>query len=71
MPITDEIRALILQHASSREIRKTAVAQGMKSLRQDGWRLIREGKSTPEEVLRLTKDEEATGALSGAEPEAV
>jgi type II secretion system protein E len=65
MPITDEIRALILEHASSREIRKIAVQQGMSSLREDGWRLIREGKTTPEEVLRLTKDEEATvGSLA-------
>jgi type II secretion system protein E len=62
MPITDEIRALILEHASSREIRKVAVQQGMHSLREDGWRLIREGRTTPEEVLRLTKNEEATTA---------
>ena len=27
-------------------------------LREDGWRLIREGKTTPEEVLRMTKDED-------------
>jgi len=62
MPITDEIRALILEHASSREIRKIAVQQGMSSLREDGWRLIREGRTTPEEVLRLTKNEEAVTA---------
>jgi general secretion pathway protein E len=58
MPITDEIRALILERSSSRVIRKVAVAQGMRSLREDGWRLIREGKTTPEEVLRMTKDED-------------
>ena len=63
MPVTDEIRTLILQHASSRDIRKVAVKQGMSSLRDDGWRLIREGKTTPEEVLRMTKDEDvATGS---------
>jgi hypothetical protein len=32
----------------------------MNSLREDGWRLIREGRTTPEEVLRVTKDEELT-----------
>jgi type II secretory ATPase GspE/PulE/Tfp pilus assembly ATPase PilB-like protein len=58
MPITDEIRALILERSSSRVIRKVAVEQGMRSLREDGWRLIREGKTTPEEVLRMTKDED-------------
>jgi general secretion pathway protein E/type IV pilus assembly protein PilB len=58
MPITDDIRALILERASSREIRKVAIQQGMTSLRDDGWRLIREGRTTAEEVLRLTKDED-------------
>ena len=57
MPITDEIRALILERTSSRVIRKVAVEQGMKSLREDGWRLIREGRTTVDEVLRMTKDE--------------
>jgi general secretion pathway protein E/type IV pilus assembly protein PilB len=59
MPITDNVRALILERASSREIRKVAVRQGMTSLRDDGWRLIREGRTTAEEVLRSTKDENA------------
>src|SRR5205814_8114975 len=58
MPITDEVRALILERVSSRVIRKVAIEQGMHSLREDGWRLIGEGKTTPEEVLRLTKEEE-------------
>ena len=58
MPVTDEIRALILERASSREVRKMAVRQSMTSLREDGWRLIREGRTTPEEVLRMTKDED-------------
>jgi general secretion pathway protein E/type IV pilus assembly protein PilB len=60
MPISDEIRRLILERASSREIRKMAIQQDMKSLREDGWRMIREGRTTPEEVLRMTKDEELT-----------
>ena len=57
MPVTDEIRALILERASSRVIRKVAVEQNLKSLREDGWRLIREGRTTVDEVLRMTKDE--------------
>lgn len=58
MPVTDEVRAMVLERASSRDIRKIALRQGMSSLRGDGWRLIREGKTTPEEVLRMTKNEE-------------
>ncbi len=59
MPLTDEIRALVIERVSSRVIRRVAVDQGMTSLREDGWRLIREGRTTPEEVLRMTKDEES------------
>ncbi len=58
MPATDEVRALVVDRVSSRVIRKVATEQGMSSLRGDGWRLIREGRTTPEEVLRLTKDED-------------
>lgn len=29
----------------------------MASLRHDGWRIIAEGRTTPEEVLRATKEE--------------
>ena len=58
MPISDDMRALIQERSSSRDLRKVAVKQGMSSLREDGWRLIREGKTTPEEVLRMTKDED-------------
>ena len=65
MPVSDEIRTLIQTHSSSRDIRKIAIKQGMSSLREDGWRLIGEGKTTPEEVLRMTKDEEI--AIGSAE----
>jgi general secretion pathway protein E/type IV pilus assembly protein PilB len=61
MPVTDEIRQMILDRESSVKIRKIAVEQGMRSLREDGWRLIREGKTTLEEVLRVTKDEKSGG----------
>jgi general secretion pathway protein E/type IV pilus assembly protein PilB len=65
MPVSDEVRDLVLRRASSGEIRKVALKQGMNSLRGDGWRLIREGRTTVEEVLRMTKDETiAVGAES-------
>ena len=60
MPISDELRAHVTDNASARVIRRTAVEQGMKSLREDGWRLIQEGLTTVEEVLRVTKDERAS-----------
>jgi len=36
-----------------------AMEQGMRSLREDGWRIVREGRTTVDEVIRNTKDEEA------------
>lgn len=57
MPITDELRTLILERRSSQELRKVATHQGMNSLRGDAWRLVREGRTTVDEVVRNTKDE--------------
>ncbi|XAM00272.1 GspE/PulE family protein [Phycisphaeraceae bacterium D3-23] len=61
MPITDEMRTHVTDRASNQVIRQTAVRNGMKSLREDGWRLIQQGVTTVEEVLRVTKDERAHG----------
>ena len=61
MLVTAEIRAMILDRASAGEIRRMAAQQGMKSLREDGWRLVRSGRTTLEEVLRVTKDERGGG----------
>ena len=60
MAISDDIRSLILQRAPSHELRKVASRQGMRSLRDDGWRIVAEGRTTIDEVMRNTKDEEAT-----------
>ena len=57
MVVSDEVRELILNRAPAGKIRRVATAEGMMSLRQDGWRLIREGKTTVEEVVRATKEE--------------
>jgi type IV pilus assembly protein PilB len=54
MPITAEMRQLILKNASSAEIRELAQHQGMKTLRQAGLAKVLEGTTTPQEVLRVT-----------------
>jgi type II secretory ATPase GspE/PulE/Tfp pilus assembly ATPase PilB-like protein len=61
MPITEVIRAMILDRASAADIRREAAANGMKSLRDDGWRMIRNGQTTLEEVLRATKEDATNG----------
>jgi type IV pilus assembly protein PilB len=54
MPITDELRQLILKDASAADIRETAERQGMKTLRQAGLAKVLEGTTTTQEVLRVT-----------------
>jgi hypothetical protein len=39
----------------------------MSSLRTDGWRIVREGRTTVEEVMRNTKDEEAGSRFAKAD----
>ena len=54
--VDDTIRAQIHRQASEAEIRDTALAAGMRLMRDDSERLVREGITTPEEVLRVTRD---------------
>jgi type IV pilus assembly protein PilB len=54
MPISDQIRKLIIARASTREMGKVAVNQGMRTLRTVGLDRAREGISTLEQVLLLT-----------------
>lgn len=63
LPITDQIRELILRRASSDQIKKKAISLGMMTLRQDGCEKIAKGVTTPSEVLRVTQQEEPENAL--------
>jgi type II secretory ATPase GspE/PulE/Tfp pilus assembly ATPase PilB-like protein len=61
MLVSTAVRSMIVERVSASEIRKVATLEGMKSLREDGWRLVRSGRTTLEEVLRVTKDERFNG----------
>jgi type IV pilus assembly protein PilB len=54
MPITEPIKELVLQGASSIEIKKEALSLGMQSLRQSGIRKMLQGVTTLEEVLKTS-----------------
>ena len=54
MLITDTIRELILQGASSAEIKAAAIEGGMLTLRRSGLEKVKEGMTTLEEVVRVT-----------------
>ena len=58
MDSDNEIRQLVLKGASSDQIRDAARRQGMKTLAEDGWRLVRMGLTTVEEVLSVTTAKE-------------
>jgi general secretion pathway protein E/type IV pilus assembly protein PilB len=52
---TDAVRQLAHDRASSWEIRKAALADGMRTLRHDAWLKVLDGRTTVDEVLRVTK----------------
>ena len=54
--VDDAIREQIHGQAAEAKIRATALAAGMQLMRQDGERLVAEGITSPEEVLRVTRD---------------
>jgi len=50
----DSIRDMCVQRVNASVIRNQAIKQGMLTLRQDGWRKVRDGITTLEEVARVT-----------------
>ncbi len=55
LPVTDDVKDLILSRSDAGAIRERAVAAGMTLLRDDGWEKVRRGATTIEEVLRVTR----------------
>jgi general secretion pathway protein E len=55
LPIDEEIRHLICNRAEAALIKKKAQEKGMITLCEDGARKVREGITTTEEVLRVTR----------------
>lgn len=54
MSMSDQIRKMIIDRATSREIGKIAIGQGMKTLRMVALDRVRDGMSTLEQVLLVT-----------------
>ncbi len=57
MPITDEIRELILTGATSLEIKREAIKQGMLTLRKSGLNKIMQGITSIKEVLKASVED--------------
>jgi type IV pilus assembly protein PilB len=56
MEVTEEIQQLIVARATSAEIQRKAVEQGMVTMRQDGYLKALQGITTLEEVNRVASD---------------
>jgi type II secretory ATPase GspE/PulE/Tfp pilus assembly ATPase PilB-like protein len=56
MDVTEEIQNLIVSHATSNEIQRKAIEQGMITMRQDGYLKALQGLTTIEEVNRVAAD---------------
>src|SRR6476659_1963971 len=68
--ITEPLRKLIMRRRDGSELKQCAIAEGMETLRQDGWRRVAQGKTTIEEVVRVTQTDEVM-AETAAEAEPV
>ncbi len=68
MDTDNEIRELILKNVSSDVIRDAARRAGMKTLADDGWRIVRLGLTTVEEVLSVTTAKEVARTTTSAVP---
>ena len=55
MLLSDEIRHLITSGADANVIRKQAIVEGMRTLREDALEKLSQGTTTPEEVVRVTR----------------
>ncbi|MDO4872223.1 MAG: ATPase, T2SS/T4P/T4SS family [bacterium] len=56
MEVAEEIQQLIIKHATSNEVQKMAMKQGMITMRQDGYLKALTGITTIEEVNRVAAD---------------
>ena len=57
MIVNDEIRKLTVGKSDAGLIRKAAIENGMRSLRDDGWLKVKQGITTIDEVIRVTQEE--------------
>ena len=62
--INEAMRRMIVEKRDGGELKQGAVAQGMQTLRQDGWRRVGQGKTTIEEVVRVTQTDEVMSETS-------
>ncbi len=55
LPIGEEIRTMVMEGATASQMKRWAVANGMRTLRSDGIEKIKQRMTTPDEILRVTQ----------------
>ena len=58
LQVTPAVSKLVVEHADAGSLRALALSQGLRILKKDGWDKAREGVTTLEEVLRVTREED-------------
>ena len=53
--MNDELRELVVKHASATQVLEVARRYGLKLMREDGWAKVRRGLTTVHEINRVTK----------------
>jgi type IV pilus assembly protein PilB len=53
MSLSTGVRQFVAESRPAGEIRRLAIEQGMRTLRQAGWEKVRQGITTVDEVLRV------------------
>jgi general secretion pathway protein E len=56
MVVDEAVQAMVHNRASEHDLGAAARAAGLRSMREDGDRLVREGITSAEEVIRVTRD---------------
>lgn len=56
--VNESFRRLIVEHASTNDLKREAMKHGMEPMRFDGWKKVKRGLTSIAEVLRVTMEEE-------------
>ncbi|MFT5429487.1 MAG: general secretion pathway protein E [Myxococcota bacterium] len=58
LPVDDEIKSLVVQRHDASRIKRVAIQNGMRTLRDDGAMKVLQGKTSVEEVMRVTAEDQ-------------
>jgi general secretion pathway protein E/type IV pilus assembly protein PilB len=60
--VNENLRRMVIRKETGSAMKARAIADGMETLRHDGWRRVLKGQTTVEEVVRVTQQDEALAA---------